>query len=184
MMATMKDIEVRINRSVRRRKSVAARLVEGGAVLEVLAPAAMSDAELAPVIEKLRGRVLRRRDAAGTADDAALARRANELNREYFGGKLHWSEIRYVTNQHHRYGSCTPATGRIRISHRLATVPAWVRDYVIVHELAHLVEANHGPRFWKLVARYPRVERARGYLMALGLEREEGDTEDFTGPDP
>src|SRR5271157_1302900 len=99
MMVAMKDVEVRVSRSVRRHKSVTARLVDGGGVLEVLAPAAMSDAELAPVIEKLRGRILRRREAAETADDLALARRANELNREYFAGKLRWSEIRYVTNQ-------------------------------------------------------------------------------------
>ena len=39
-----------------------------------------------------------------------------------------------------------------------------------MHELAHLIEANHGPRFWKVVNRYPRTERARGYLMAIGLE--------------
>ena len=78
------------------------------------------------------------------------------MNREYFGGKLRWSEIRYVTNQQHRYGSCTPATGVIRISHRLAATPSWVRDYVIVHELAHLLEANHGARFWKLVTPLPQ----------------------------
>ena len=76
-----------------------------------------------------------------------------------------------MTNQNKsRIGSCTPANGAIRLSHRLAAMPAFVRDYVIVHELAHLLEANHGPRFWKLVNRYPKTERARGYLMAVGLE--------------
>jgi len=151
---------------------VSARLVENGAVLEVLAPASMSDAELGPIVEKLRGRVLRHAERRETADDDSLVRRAGELNREYFGGKLHWKEIRYVTNQQRRFGSCTPATGAIRISHRVAAFPAWVRDYVILHELAHLIEANHGRQFWRLVARYPKTERARGYLMALGLEAE------------
>ncbi|MEZ4836614.1 MAG: M48 family metallopeptidase [Caldilineaceae bacterium] len=83
---------------------------------------------------------------------------------------MQWESIRWVTNQNKRYGSCTPSERTIRISHRLAKVPQFVLDYVIVHELAHLLEANHGKRFWKLVNRYPKTERARGYLMAMGLE--------------
>jgi predicted metal-dependent hydrolase len=164
--------QIRIIRSGRRQKTVSARLTDGGAVLEVLAPAGAKDEELAPLIEKLKGRLLARINRAAGPDDQSLARRAAELNRQYFGGKLHWREIRYVANQNHRFGSCTPATGAIRISDRLAPLPGWVRDYVLVHELAHLLEANHGPRFWKLVNRYPKTERARGYLMALGLEGE------------
>lgn len=82
--------------------------------------------------------------------------------------------MRYVKNQNSRFGSCTPADGTIRLSDRLATMPTWVRDYVLVHELAHLLEANHGPNFWKLVNRYPLTERARGYLMAVGLESDAG----------
>lgn len=166
------DPEIRIIRSARRSKTVSARPVENGAAIEVLAPADATDADLAPIIERLKGRIIRRQEKAETADDRALQRRAAELNRAHFGGKLAWREIRYVTNQNKRYGSCTPATGMIRISHRLASMPGWVQDYVIVHELAHLVEANHGPRFWKLVNRYPKTERARGYLIALGMEAE------------
>jgi predicted metal-dependent hydrolase len=166
------EIEIRISRSERRRKTVSARLVEGGRALEVLAPASLSEADLAPIVARLREQLLRRQARQETADDAALARRAAELNRQHFGGKLQVTAIRYVTNQQQRFGSCTPKTGVIRISHRLATLPAWVRDYVIVHELAHLLEPNHGPRFWKLAGRYPLAERARGYLMALGLESE------------
>jgi len=168
---------VRIVRSANRKRTVSARLVDGGAVLEILAPAGISDAELAPIIEKLSQRVRRRAERPAKDVDAALARRTAELNRQFFDGKLRWSEVRYVTNQNHRYGSCTPVTGRIRLSHRLTSMPAWVRDYVLVHEMAHLVEPNHGPRFWKLVNRYPLTERARGYLIALGMESE-GDEPD------
>lgn len=135
----------------------------------VQAPASISEAELQPIIDKLHQRFQKRR-AKESLDDQALHRRAQELNRQYFEGKLKWKSIRWVTNQNSRVGSCTPINETIRISHRLATMPAFVRDYVIVHELAHLLEANHGPKFWKLVNRYLKTERARGYLMAVGLE--------------
>ena len=76
------------------------------------------------------------------------------------------TSIRWVENQELRWGSCTPLDGSIRISSKLVAEPGWVLDYVIVHELAHLVVPGHGPKFWELVDRYPRAERARGWLMA------------------
>lgn len=159
--------EIQIVRSQNRRKTVSAREVDG--VFVVQAPAHMSDAELRPIVDSLVAR-WRKREQKNALDDDLLERRARELNRQYFGGQLQWQSIRWVTNQNTRVGSCTPSSGAIRISHRLASVPAFVRDYVIMHELAHLKEANHGPRFWKLVEKFPRTERARGYLMALGME--------------
>lgn len=161
------SMEVKIVRSKQRAKTVSARAVDG--VFVVQAPAHMSDADLQPVIDKLLKR-WQSREAKNSLDDAALERRARELNRQYFGGKLQWQSVRWVSNQNSRHGSCTPREGTIRISHRLAAMPAFVRDYVLVHELAHLLEPNHGPRFWRLVNQYPRTERARGYLMAAGLE--------------
>jgi predicted metal-dependent hydrolase len=80
-----------------------------------------------------------------------------------------------VANQDARWGSCTTNQGTIRLSDRLADAPAWVRDYVIIHELAHLIRPDHSPAFWRLVRRYKLTERARGYLMALGLERHEDE---------
>lgn len=160
---------IEIVRSAKRKKTVSAELKNG--VLVVRAPAAMSDAELAPVIEKLQKRLQKRMQPIPQTNEA-LEKRAGELNRDYFNGRLHWQSIRYVTNQNKRFGSCTPSRGTIRLSHRLASMPTWVRDYVLVHELAHLEEANHGPRFWKLVNRYPLTERARGYLIAVGLEED------------
>lgn len=164
---------VEIIRSAKRRKSVSAELKNG--VLVVRAPAAMNDAELAPIIENLKKR-LQKRTRPIPQTDAELEQRAQEMNREFFNGRLRWQSIRYVTNQNKRFGSCTPSRGTIRISHRLADMPKWVRDYVIIHELAHLKEANHGPRFWKLVNRYPLTERARGYLMAIGLEEDNANS--------
>ena len=163
------DWPVEVVRSARRQKSVSAELKNG--VLVVRAPAELDDAALAPIIEKFRRQLARKVRPAPQSDDS-LVERAQALNKMYFNGRLRWQSIRYVSNQHKRFGSCTPSKGTIRLSDRLAAMPAWVRDYVIVHELAHLEEANHGRRFWQLVNHYPLTERARGYLMAVGLEEQ------------
>ena len=160
-------METRIIRSRKRRKTVQAREVDG--VVEILAPEEMSDEELIPYIENLSKR-LDRRKRKDILDDDALEKRADALNRRYFGGSLHWESIRWTTNQNRRWGSCAPVKGSIRISHRLATLPGFVLDYVIVHELTHLLEANHSKGFWDLVYRYPKTERARGFLMGAGFE--------------
>jgi predicted metal-dependent hydrolase len=79
------------------------------------------------------------------------------------------TSIRWVDNQQHRWGSCTPDDGTIRISSRMAAFPEWVVDGVVVHELAHLAVANHSPAFHALADRYPRMERVAGFLIAKGL---------------
>ena len=160
---------VEIVRSARRKKTVSAELK--GGVLIVRAPAQMSDGQLAPIIEKLQAR-LRKKMQRIPKTDAELEQLAQQINKTYFSGRLTWHSIRYVTNQNKRFGSCTPSRGTIRISHRVAAMPDWVLKYVVMHELAHLEEANHSSRFWKLVNRYPLTERALGYLMAVGLEEE------------
>jgi len=165
-------VDIKIERSAGRAKTVSARQV--GDTLLVRAPAAMSDEELAPIVERLRRR-LERRAIKRSLDDGDLEQAARQLNARHFGGKLSWQSIAWVTNQNGRWGSCSVEDRTIRLNHRLAEVPTWVRDYVIVHELAHLLEANHGPAFWKLVNRYPWTERARGYLMALAGEEREGE---------
>jgi len=165
-------VEIKIERSAGRVKTVSARQV--GDTLVVRAPAAMGDDELEPIIERLRRR-LERRAVRRTLDDRDLEQAAQRLNERHFEGKLAWQSIAWVTNQNGRWGSCSIEDRTIRLNHRLAEVPDWVRDYVITHELAHLLEANHGPRFWKLVNRYPWTERARGYLLALAGEEREGE---------
>ena len=168
-MTEQKPWPVKIMRSAKRKKTVSAELKNGELV--VRAPARMSDRELAPIIEKLQKR-LRKKTNRIPKTDEDLEAMAQQLNQTYFSGRLKWQSIRYVTNQNRRFGSCTPSLGTIRLSDRLASMPDWVLKYVIVHELAHLEEANHGPNFWALVNRYPLTERARGYLMAIGLEED------------
>jgi predicted metal-dependent hydrolase len=104
-----------------------------------------------------------------------LEARAAQLARRY---RLpHARSIRWADNQRSRWGSCSIASADIRISTRLADLPSWVLDYVIVHELVHLVEARHGPEFDAIVARYPKAERAIGYLLAKDLDDEPVDAD-------
>ncbi|MHB0976354.1 MAG: M48 metallopeptidase family protein [Candidatus Aquicultorales bacterium] len=169
-MEDFKNIDVKVIRSPRRVKSVAACLQ--GNVLEVRAPVALPQDELEGIVESFKRRLIRRRRAEFLNTDDALRRRVDELNKLYFAGELEVASVKYVSNQFKSIGSCTPATKTIRISQRVAALPKWVADYVIVHELAHLVEANHSPRFRTLVNRYPLAERARGFLMALEVEED------------
>lgn len=159
--------DTRVVRSTRRRKTVAARVQDG--VLTIYLPARISEEEARSWVERMTARMSQRVQRDTLNDEKALQQRAARLNRRYFDGQLKYASIVYVTNQTSKYGSCSPGSRRIRISHRMATMPAFVLDYIIVHELAHLLEANHGRRFWKLVNRYPHAERAIGYLMGLGM---------------
>ena len=164
-------MKVEIRRSRRRRKTVQARVVDGKLI--VYAPERIDEGRLAEIIANIRKRVERRQLQGRLNKEVDLAKIAQSLNRRYFSGRLRFKSIEWATNQSKRFGSCHSREGKIRISHRLAQMPHWVRDYVIVHELAHLEEPNHGPRFWKLVNRYPYAERARGFLIAKGMEEDE-----------
>jgi predicted metal-dependent hydrolase len=159
---TVGAVRVEVVRSARRRRTVQARLEDG--VLQVYIPARLSKAEEAHWVEEMTRRFQRRE---GT-DGIDLDERARRLASRY---RLPQPQsIRWVDNQVHRWGSCTPVDAAIRISSRLAAFPPWVLDYVIVHELAHLVEAGHGKAFDALTHRYPKAERAIGYLIAKGID--------------
>jgi len=133
-------------------------MVDG--VLEIAIPGRMSAAEEAHWVEVMRARFAR----GSTANDIDLPGRAAKLAAAY--GLRKPSEIVWSERQKTLWGSCTPATGRVRIAARVAPFPDWVLNYVIVHELAHLSHSDHSAAFWELVGRYPLAERARGYLLA------------------
>ncbi|MEU9080859.1 M48 family metallopeptidase [Streptomyces sp. NPDC048357] len=155
---------VEVRRSARRRRTVSAYR-EGDRTV-VLIPARMSEAEekrwVGVMLDKLAAQESKR-----TLGDAELTERAERLSEQYFGGRARPRSVRWVTNQNTRWGSCTPAEGSIRLSHRIQGMPEYVVDYVLLHELAHLLVPGHGPRFWELLEAYPRTERARGYLEGV-----------------
>jgi predicted metal-dependent hydrolase len=166
---------VEVRRSARRRRTVTAYRELGRTV--VLIPAAFSPAEerrwVAQMVAKLQTREERRRRSLG--GDAELMARARALSAAHLDGAAEPASVRWVDNQHRRWGSCTPADRSIRLSSRLRSMPEYVVDYVLVHELAHLLEAGHDERFWALVARYPRAERARGFLEGVELASTAGE---------
>ena len=158
---------IEVRRSSRRKKTISAEIV--GRALIVSVPERLSRAEEQQWVDKMAARLSQQRRRDRLNEDGALARRARDLSRRYLGG-VEFSTIAWVDNQKSRWGSCSIDDRSIRLSLELADYPGWVRDYVIVHELAHLLVADHSDRFWELVDRYPMTERARGFLMAKGFE--------------
>lgn len=118
------------------------------------------------MLERLEAKE-RRRQGLALAGDAELHERALALSQRWLDGRAGPVSVRWSGRQNTRWGSCTPADGTIRLSERLRSMPSWVVDYVLVHELAHLLHADHGPAFQALVARYPKAERARGFLEGV-----------------
>ncbi len=153
--------EVEVRRSARRRRTVSA--YQDGDRVVVLIPAGFTRAQEREWVDTMVTRITRQMRRRRPSD-ADLSSRAAELSARYLDGRACPSSVAWVENQNSRWGSCSTAQGTIRLSSRLRGMPQWVIDYVLLHELAHLIESNHSARFWALLAAYPRTERARGYL--------------------
>ena len=160
--------EVEVRTSKRRRKTATAFWERGRIV--VVVPAHVRGPERERMVEWLVGRVRAKRPGIGFSDEM-LARRAAALADRHVDG-VRPRSIRWVVNQNKRWGSCSAETGEIRLSSRLRAVPEWVLDAVIVHELAHLVEPNHSPRFHQIADRHPRQQEASLFLdgYQLGID--------------
>lgn len=173
--AALAAVEVR--RSRRRTRTVSAFQEAGRTVVAI--PDRFTRAQEREWVRRMVTKMLdaeRRR----TPTDTGLARRAAELSERYLGGRARPVSVAWSSRQGRRWGSCTPSQGTIRISTRLRGVPTWVLDYVVLHELVHLLQPGHGPEFWAELAAYPRTERARGFLEGLSFvaDRPAGDPED------
>lgn len=153
----------------------------------VLIPAQMSAREEERWVKAMVDR-LDSRERRGKPSEVELAARAAGLSERYLGGRAVPRSVRWVTNQGARWGSCTPVDASIRLSDRLHGMPEFVVNYVLLHELAHLIEPNHGAGFWKLLEAFPQLERARGYLdgfaAAAHARRGAGAADDAAGDAP
>jgi len=154
---------VEVRRSARRRRTVSAH--REGDTIVVMLPARMTEAEEAHWVEVMLAKIQRR--SRRQPSDADLSSRAHGLSGRYLDGLARPTSVRWVDNQSTRWGSCTVADGTIRLSQRLQPMPGYVVDYVLIHELAHLLVPDHGRQFWEWVNRYPRTDRARGFLEGV-----------------
>lgn len=192
--AAIEHVEVR--RSTRRVRTVTA-FREGGRTV-VAIPARFTRTQEREWVRRMVTRLVVQEERRRPSD-AELAARAAALSERYLGGQVHPTSIVWSSRQGRRWGSCTPADGTIRISTRVQGMPGWVLDYVVLHELAHLVHGGHGQQFWALLESYPRLERARGFLDGVSHavdggtpapdgasespgEDDEGSTEPGTAP--
>ena len=153
------DLPIDIIRSARRKKTVSGAVRMGR--IEVRVPAGLDPEDESKLVDDMVSRLQRQ---VGTSSLDLEARTAQLADR--YGFPLPES-VTWSARQRQRWGSCSTEERRIRISSRLVDVPGWVLDSVLIHELAHLEEPGHGPRFRELVSRYSLTERATGYLMAL-----------------
>ena len=163
------DVEIR--RSARRKRSVTAYREDGRTI--VVVPARMSRNDVDHYVAELVARI-DRSERRARRSDADLMARATQLSRRYLGGEACPSSVRWVDNQRKRWGSATPVDGSIRLSSRLATMPAYVIDYVLLHELAHLIVSGHGPEFDALLTDYPALVRAQAFLAGVSHADQHG----------
>lgn len=159
-----------IRPSSRRTRSVTA-FREGGTIV-VVVPAALSERQRRTLAPGLVEQFLRKEERSRPPRaEQALTERACELWDAHLAGVAGCERppfgVRWSTAQQARWGSCTASTGEIRVSSRLRELPGWVLDYVLVHEMVHLLEHDHSSRFWRLVDAFPGTTRARGFLEGV-----------------
>jgi predicted metal-dependent hydrolase len=169
--------EVEIRASSKRKKTGTAHW--SGSRIVVQIPARVRGRERRAFVDELVERLLTQRPQ-NAAGDLALEERARTLAERYNDAVMPAS-VRWVNNQQARWASCSPASREIRVSSRLRQCPEWVFDAVIVHELAHLQEADHSVKFYEIANRHPRQNDSElyldGYALGLGLRIEEGDVD-------
>jgi predicted metal-dependent hydrolase len=149
--------------------------------VRIRAPRHIPKSQLDKQVAEIVNEVKRRRAQVRARADSDLETMACRVNRTYFGGEISWHSIRWVRNMRKRLGSCTvggPTDGDIRISDQIKGWPNWVIEYVVAHELAHRKYPHHSKEFWAYLNHYPKMERARGFLLGVAFQLGQ-DAEDW-----
>lgn len=167
------DVQLRL--SARRRTTVSAFRESG--VVVISAPVRIRGDELLPLAEELLGRLINQAQGKYPTDEH-LARRARELARRWLPPEHPEPvSVRWTAAQVRVWGTCVADDGAIRLSTRLRAMPDYVVDYVILHELVHLVHTGHGTEFDALLAAFPERDRARGFLDGVSWSSQQGESD-------
>lgn len=153
--------EIRVIRSTRRKRSISAYREQGAIVISV--PARLSHSKVSAVIPEMIEKILLR-EAREKISDSELFDRAHILLLKYLSEFTVTPASVTWRSMNERWGSCTTVDRTIRISDRLNGAPGYVVDYLLVHELIHLLVPDHGPQFENLLARYELSDKASAYL--------------------
>ena len=159
---------VEVRRSTKRRKTIEA--YRKGDTIIVAIPARMSKREEERVVAEMVSK-LSKDDLRLTSME--LMSRALELNSLYLGNQATPSTVEWSSRMERIWGSCTIEDRAIRLSNRLDDAPRYALDYILLHELVHLIVAGHGPDFKALLSVYPQLERAEGYLEGRQIRLDE-----------
>ncbi|MCL5802498.1 MAG: M48 family metallopeptidase [Candidatus Thermoplasmatota archaeon] len=166
----MISMEIVVYRSRRRRKTIQGFVKDGVIIIHL--PMGLDPSEEKKHIDLIAKKLEKKNSVSQNKNQILLSELFAKFNDEFFLGRLSVNSIQFVDNQNVISGSCTPANKTIRISERMLDFPQWVLNYVVIHEMAHLVHPDHSRDFWDIVNRYRYTERARGFLMAKGMERD------------
>jgi predicted metal-dependent hydrolase len=141
------------------RKTLSAKRTGYTINIEVPESIAINDPQVSSAIKNLLSKII-----AGDFHFEIL-HRLNDLNKLHFNRPIEGLQLKYQSS---RWGSCS-SSKNITLSTRLLFAPDEVIDYVIIHELAHLIEMNHSDRFWALVEKaMPDFEKKEKWLKVNG----------------
>ena len=161
MAADGRDIGliIEVRRSTRRKKTIEA--YRNGEKVIVSIPARMSQREANQVVDEMVKKILH---DESVPNKEQLFARAQLLNHKYLDGKAIPASVEWSSRMSRIWGACTIEDRTIRISDRLRDAPEYALDYLLLHELIHILVPGHGPEFKSLLNRYPELARAEGYF--------------------